>query len=213
MLQVLDWRAGIGTLVWWLCLLNLIGSVLFTVAAFLGLDYFDQSDSMMNRTVVWPYTIGSFMFAVASTIQIALWKRNLFGAGWMREAMEKQWTENQRHKPQVRPETTWLMSCILAVYSLGLVLVLIELTFVCLDAWSFDRVVTSLFGVCVMSAILSAGAIMHSHPPQKPYMLLFAFLHGTMLIYVAGKVSSIWHLASCCTINQDACLCDGMVYN
>eukprot|EP00658_Telonema_sp_P-2_P055389 TRINITY_DN4403_c0_g1_i4.p1 TRINITY_DN4403_c0_g1~~TRINITY_DN4403_c0_g1_i4.p1 ORF type:complete len:421 (+),score=103.61 TRINITY_DN4403_c0_g1_i4:184-1446(+) len=87
--KVLDWRAGIGTLVWWLCLLNLIGSVLFTVAAFLGLDYFDQSDSMMNRTVVWPYTIGSFMFAVASTIQIALWKRNLFGAGWMREAMEK----------------------------------------------------------------------------------------------------------------------------
>lgn len=207
------WRSGVNTIVWWVCTCNAAGSVLFTAAAFCGLDFFQLSNTETSNLIVWPYTLGSFLFAIGSALQVAMWKRNLFGAGWMREVMEKQWADNELQKPLIKPETTWLMVLAIFTYATGCSLAVVEVAFTGLTSDSYSEISTSLFGILVTLGVLSLGAVLHSHPPSNEYHHLFYLLHFCMMLYVSAKIAQVYHLSKCCSLQQSICLCDGLVYN
>ena len=157
-----------------------------------------------------------------------MWKRNLFGAGWMRELMEQQWKDKDDHKPLIKEETNWLMIAVLFIYSIGAslavvgviaswrlrgVILLLQVAFQSLDGTSYAQIVTAIFGLLIMLGVISLGAVLHSKPPTQAYKYMFIGLHCIMLVFVSAKVAQVYHLSKCCTLDENICLCNGLVYN
>jgi len=211
--KVWEVATGIRTLVWWVCMNNAVGSFFFTFAAAFGIFYDKLTNTETNNLIIWPYTIGSFQFAIAACLQLFMWKRNLFGAGWMRELMEQQWKDKDDHKPLIKEETNWLMIAVLFIYSIGASLAVVEVAFQSLDGTSYAQIVTAIFGLLIMLGVISLGAVLHSKPPTQAYKYMFIGLHCIMLVFVSAKVAQVYHLSKCCTLDENICLCNGLVYN
>jgi len=202
---------GILTPIWWLCMSNVFGSVLFMVAATSGL--FNLTTVEQNNWVCWPYTIGSFMFVIGSFIQLLMWKQNLFGGGWMNSLVEKRQVEEAEGQPMVRAEATYFQGLFLMVYITGLSLSVVELSFAMLTS-DFANSDGSFFGLLIQLGVIALGSVLHNSPPTYPYNYLFWALRVWLFCYMLLNAKEVYHIANYCRFSsnfEDAC--KGMVYN